>query len=456
MRELFSRTSAVVTLLLCLSTAGIGQHTGGEDTFTMVLTGDSIITRKLSVFSEPEFLSMIDLIRSVDVAFTNLEVLLHDYEPYPMHSSGGTWMRADPEMAGELVWAGFDMVSVANNHTGDYGVHGMRLTMDYVEGAGLVHAGVGESLPEAREAKFLETAQARIALVAVASTFTDHSVAGRTRGDIPARPGLSPLRYRSSRVVLPEHLGILRSALMETGQRVPETGDRLSVFGTVLRAGEEPGLHTVANEQDMEEIAAVVSNASRLADYTILSFHSHEGGRGRNTPADFLIEFAHAMIDAGADVLVGHGPHVLKGIELYRGKPIFYSLGDFIFQNETLQRLPSENYERYGLEANAHVADFNDRRYNNDRSGFPARRQIWESVIAVPEWKQGEIISIKLYPISLGFGESRTVRGRPLLANEELGEKIINDLIEASAPFGTKIEFKNGIGIVQVDQGEKR
>ncbi len=453
MQDLIIRSSAVVTLLLGLSVGVIGQHAGGEGTVTMVLTGDSIITRRLSVYSEPEYLSMIDLIRNADVAFTNLEVLLHDYEPYPMHSSGGTWMRADPEMVDELVWAGFDLVSLANNHTGDFGVHGMRLTRHYVEEAGLVHAGVGESLPEAREAKFLETAQARIALVAVASTFTDHSAAGRTRGDIPARPGLSPLRYRSNRVVLPEHLEVLRSALKEIGQRVPETGDRLRVFGTTLQAGEEPGTWTVADERDMEEIAAVVSNASRLADYTILSFHSHEGGRGRNTPADFLVEFAHAMIDAGADMLVGHGPHVLKGIEIYKGRPIFYSLGDFMFQNETLQRLPGESYD---LGANAGVADFNDRRYNNDRSGFPARRQIWESVIAVPEWEQGELASLKLYPITLGFGESRTVRGRPLLADRELGEKIINDLIEASAPFGTRIEFRDGTGIVLIDRGDRQ
>ena len=65
----------------------------------MALTGDCIITRKLSVYDEPEFLKMIDLIRSADVAFTNLEMLFHDYEPYPMHQSGGTYMRADHSLA---------------------------------------------------------------------------------------------------------------------------------------------------------------------------------------------------------------------------------------------------------------------------------------------------------------------------------------------------------------------
>ena len=93
----------------------------------------------------------------------------------------------------------------------------------------------------------------------------------------------------------------------------------------------------------------MVRSAAGLADYTIVTIHAHEGGRDRLLPADFLVTFARAMVDAGADMFVGHGPHVLRGIEIYKGKPILYSLGDFIFQNETLMRLPSENYETYDL-----------------------------------------------------------------------------------------------------------
>ena len=89
------------------------------------------------------------------------------------------------------------MVARANNHAGDYGVLGMNLTTKYVAEAGLVQAGVGQSLAEAREAKFLEMPKGRVALISVASTFTDHSVAGRTRGDMPARPGLNPLRFET-------------------------------------------------------------------------------------------------------------------------------------------------------------------------------------------------------------------------------------------------------------------
>ena len=94
---------------------------------TLALTGDAIITRRLSVYEEPDFLELIDMIRGADAAFTNLEILFHNYEPYPAHQSGGTWMRGEPILAKELVWAGIDMVSRANNHTGDYGVEGLRL-----------------------------------------------------------------------------------------------------------------------------------------------------------------------------------------------------------------------------------------------------------------------------------------------------------------------------------------
>ena len=194
MKRYFSLLVLALLSWSFLSANGQSQKPSDEQIFTMALTGDSIITRRLSVYNEPEFLQMIELLRSVDVAFTNLEVLFHDYEPFPMHESGGTYMRADPLLAKELFWAGFDMVSRANNHTGDYGILGMRLTTKYVDEAGLVHAGIGDSLPEAREAKFLDTAKARVALISCASTFPDHVRAGKSRGDIPPRPGLNPRR----------------------------------------------------------------------------------------------------------------------------------------------------------------------------------------------------------------------------------------------------------------------
>jgi len=419
--------------------------------FTFALGGDALITRKLSVYREPKFLELIEMIRNADAAFVNLEMLFHDYEPYPMHQSGGTWTRADPALIDDVVWAGFDMVSRANNHTGDYGVEGMRLTTRYVKEAGLVHAGVGESLAEAREAKFLETAKGRVALISMSSTFPDHSRAGRTRGDTKPRPGLSPLRYSTVQKITSDQFADLQRVLEEMDINFTNTSqEQLRVFGNTFEIGDKRGTVTTPDPVDLEEIAAVVSNAKRLADHVIVTIHAHESAGSRSEPAGFLPIFARAMVDAGATMFVGHGPHVLRGIEIYKGKPIFYSLGDFVFQNETLDRLPDENYRAYGLGSDNHVADFNDARYNGGTTGFPANREIWEAIVAMPRFRGDELVEVVLQPIDLGFGTEAWERGRPFIADGELADKILDDLIERSEPFGTHIEIRDGVGFIKI------
>ena len=445
----------VVTVLIlsCVAAARGAQQPQAQPSspeFTLALVGDAIITRKLSVYTEPAFTRVIDLIRNADAAFANLEMLFHDYEPYAAAASGGTYMRAEPALVKDLVWAGFDMVARANNHTGDYGVLGMDLTTKYVAEAGLVQAGVGQSLAEAREAKFLETAKGRVALISVASTFPDASRAGRTRGDMPARPGLNPLRFTTTTTITADQMTALRAIVASTTGRAPGTGNTFNYSGTRFAVGDTPGVKTEPLKVDLDEIAAVVKNAAGLADYTIVTIHAHEGGRDRFLPADFLVTFARAMVDAGADLFVGHGPHVLRGIEMYKGKPIMYSLGDFIFQNETLLRLPSENYEPYNLAGTAHVNDFNDARYDFDKSGFPADPPIWEAVVAVPRYRGEQLIELALHPITLGHGKARSVRGRPLFAEGPLGQKILEDVVRLSAPMGTKVSIRNGIGYVEL------
>jgi poly-gamma-glutamate synthesis protein (capsule biosynthesis protein) len=455
-------------LTACFGTVLFGipaaaEYRSADERFTMALTGDSIITRRLSVYDEPEYLRMIELIRDADVAFTNLEVLFHDYETYPMAISGGTWMRAAPELARELTWAGFDLVSRANNHTGDYGVEGMRITSRHVREAGLTDAGVGESLAEAREARFLETGKARVALVSLSSTFARHMSAGPSRDDMPPRPGLNPLRYDTTYEVEAGEFERLKALGTSLGQFVNQDGgprglkedkpDEMELFGRKFRLADANRVRTAPKQADVDAIAAVVNNARRVADFVIVTMHAHEGQK-RSEPAEFLPVVARAMIDAGADVFVGHGPHALRGIEIYAGKPILYSLGDFIFQNETLLRLPYDNYARYDLGDDAHVADFNDARYKNDTAGFPANPEIWEAVVAVPVFENKELVELALHPITLGYGLPRQVRGRPMLADRELGAKILNDLKERSRPFGTTITERRGVGYVELESGD--
>ena len=449
-------------LVFCVfGESAIGQHRPASEPFTMALTGDSIITRKLSVYDEPEYLDLIEIVRDADVAFTNLEMLFHDYEPYPMAESGGTWMRGAPELAAELKWAGFDMVARANNHTGDYGVLGQTLTTKHVEAAGLVHAGVGMSLAEAREAKFLETSKARVALISVSSSFARHMAASRSRDNVPARPGLNPLRYKTTYVLPDGQFSAMQGIGEALGEFVDQDGnprgtdedkpDEMRVVGRNFARGNTAKIQRTADEDDVAEIASVVSNASRLADFTIVTIHAHEYDLRRDSSPEFLHLFARAMIEAGADVFVGHGPHVMRGIEIFNGKPIFYSLGDFLFQNETLDRLPQDNYAAFGLDENAHVADFNEARYKNDTTGFPALPEIWEAVVAVPTFNNLQLTELKLYPIDLGHGLPQQVRGRPVLARDELATKILDDVIRLSEPYGTTIDVRRGVGYVQLN-----
>jgi len=449
------KTLRVVCLALAVgmvvSAAARTPRAAERPAVSFALAGDSIITRRLSIYQEPAFLRLIDLVRGADVAFTNLEMLFHDYESYPMHESGGTWMRADPALVRELTWAGFDLVSRANNHAGDYGVAAMRLTTKYVREAGLVQAGVGDSLAEAREARFLDSPKARVALISTASTFPDHARASDTRGDIPARPGLNPLRYTSTTVVTRDAMEKLRAVAGELGQRGGGGGgqsDRLTFGGRRYVIGDKPGVRTEPNKADVDGMARVVSSAAKMADYVIVAIHSHENGADRTAPADFLVSFAHAMIDAGADMFVGHGPHVVRGIEIYKGKPILYSVGDFIFENETLLRMPAEAYEAIGLGRDSEIGDFNAARSSGDTRGFNADREIWESFVATLRWNGRRLTELRLHPISLGFGSPMTERGRPMLAEPALAEHILENVAARSRPFNTRIAIENGVGRV--------
>ena len=424
---------------------------------TMVLTGDSVITQRLSPFREPEFLQLIEIVRGADVAFTNVEMLFHNYEGYPSVVSGGTYMRAEPEIAKELSWAGFRLGSCANNHTGDYSVEALFSTDRALTAAGIVHAGIGENLQQAREARFVETAAGRVALVSCASTFTPHSVAGRQRSDMKGRPGLSPLRFETKYTVDADTLAQLRAIAgkLAGGGRGGRGGrggggeDELTFQGNRFVLGEKFGMVRTPLQEDLDEITYAVRDAKTMARHVIVSLHAHEGDPvDRNAPPDFFVAFAHAVVDAGASAVVGEGPHVLHGIEIYKGKPIFYSLGDFVMQNDTVLRQPQENYDSQKLGLEARVGEFNNKRTANDTRSWPSVREMWESVVAQPKFDGEKLVELRLVPITLGFGSPAGVRGRPILASPEDGKKIIADLVKMSAPLGTKIENRDGVGVV--------
>lgn len=431
---------------------------------TLTATGDLLITRRLSPYQEPKHLELFDVIRSSDIRFTNLEMLIHDYKGYPAAESGGTYCVTEPYMVEELKWAGFNLLSRANNHTMDYGPGGLAATSENLDKAGLVHAGAGPNLAMARMPAYLDTKAGRAALISASASFASWGRAGHSRRDSEGRPGLNPLRYNTYFVVdaagmqkvkdLSELLGFEAMKRKRQMMGFPQESDskenefRLLQYRFVL--GDKPGVYTEVHRGDADENLRSIRDARRQADWVIFTLHAHEADMDRETPAKFIPPFARECIDAGAAVFVGHGPHLLRGMEIYEGAPIFYSLGNFVFQNESVRKLPYDIYEQYNLDDRATPADLYDARTKNDTRGFPADCVYWESVLPLCRWEAGRLVELKLYPLTLGSGKSRQLRGRPLIATGEVAEKIIKDMIRLSEPFGTRIEFKDGLGIVKV------
>jgi len=434
---------------------------GKEKSLILAATGDSLITRRLSTNLEENFLSVVKLIRSADVAFTNLETTIHDYKGYPAAQSGGAWMVSPPYVAEELKWAGFNLLSRANNHTMDWSEGGMFATSEILDKVGLTHAGVGKNLAEARRPAFMDTAKGRAALISASSSFAPWGRAGHARRDVQGRPGLNPLRYETTYHMRRETFDVLRKLREDLGLpvRAGEKPEELSLLGVRFAVSEGVEIEMRAHEGDLEGNLRSVREASRQADWVIISLHTHERGKDNYTPAEFVVTFARACIDAGADAVIMHGSHVLRGVEVYKDRPIFYSLANFIYQSRCLQKLPEDIYERSGLGPDATPADAFDLMakgfYSSDRpraeDSAPHLTGSTHSILAISKFEDRRLSEVKLYPVTLGPERHRIHCGYPRLAPGDLGKKIIDIMTKLSSPFGTQVEYKDGVGIVKLE-----
>jgi poly-gamma-glutamate synthesis protein (capsule biosynthesis protein) len=248
-------------------------------------------------------------------------------------------------------------------------------------------------------------------------------------------------------------MSALRAAARAQGENASEdVNEPVRVFGTTVFPGARDAVTVSLNEVDRDRVLHEVRNATDQGDYVVVNSHSHEPGNNSILPPDWMVEFTHDVIDAGANTFIIHGPHQLRGIEIYRGRPIFYSLGNFIFQNETIDPMPADQRDRYGLPLGMLASEIYDRRFEvdengNPTTGFPTGSQWYESVLAVTTFEGDEVTEIRLYPIELGWRADRSQRGTPRLAPDALGRKIIEHLAVLSEPFGTRIVYEDGTGV---------
>jgi poly-gamma-glutamate synthesis protein (capsule biosynthesis protein) len=416
---------------------------GKPDEMVIATTGDTIIMRRLQTISRPEIDKLWSLLRRADVAFTNFETQVTDFSYPPAQQSGGTYMSSPPWVVDELNWAGFDMVSIANNHGGDYGQDGLRNTMKVLTEKAMAFSGGGENLALARAPAYVDTQRGRVGLISVTTSFPAASMAGPQRKDLRGRPGINPLRHVRTNTVPQATFDALKKLSGSTAT------DSLTYGGATFVVGDAVGTSTRADPEDLKELIASIKDAKAQADFVVVSVHHHDNESGdRDQPAKFAVEFAHAAIEAGADVVTGHGHHMLRGMEIYQGKPIMYSLGDFVFENDLVSFQPADNYDKTDL-TNEHLpSDYYSARSGNDTRGFPADRRFWQSVVAEAVFARGTnaLKALRLHPVSLGWYDGkRSTRGQPAPAPKKEADEIFEDIKRNSAPFGTKFEYANGV-----------
>ncbi len=430
---------------------------------TLALTGDSIVLRKIAMYDDEPTAGLIRTIQAADVAFTNLEVLPNDYQGYPAVESGGSHFAAHHWVVDELTSMGIDLFSCANNHALDYSIAGCLATIEALEKKGVAFAGIGRNLGEARMPVYFDSPAGSVAMLSCSSTFAKGQHAGEQRPDMQGRPGLNPIRYDTVHELPQERMDVLQAIANELGveQRRQERlhsgfyfpPDDPAVFPFMeqnFRPAERPAIRTTPHQKDMEAIAGWTREAATRADLVMVSLHAHEQGDTKEDPAEFIPVFCREMIDAGADMVVGHGPHLIRGLEMYKGKPIFYSLGNFVGQNELVWKLPADSYERFRVDPSKTPGDVFRSRYDNDKKGFPTDKKYWESLMPICRYEDGHLTAIDIYPVTLGLGEPSYRRGRPRLAQHNEAATILDRFASLSEGFGTKVRRQGDMATVEL------
>lgn len=258
---------------------------------TVVGVGDIFLGRKLAVemqekgdYSLP-FASVAPLLNEADIAFGNFEGTLCEKGPWP---TTGMVFRLHPDSVKSLLATGVDAVSVANNHFADGGDDCIRFSLDYLRDHGIATAGAGETYDEAHQPAILERKGVRFAFL------------GYTYAERNDRPSSESVNASGAPAKAP--------------------------------AKAAPSRPTIAGRRS-ENVIRDVAAAREKADIVIVSLH--DGAEYLTRVAQETQDFARAAIDAGALAVFGHHPHVPQRVERYKDGWIFYSLGNFVFQQNT-------------------------------------------------------------------------------------------------------------------------
>lgn len=432
-----------------------------------LITGDSL-------FSSSNLYKTIDpsvllKLKEADEVFTNAEFVTPEKNTAPAAGRGyQTSLR--PSALGEFSKLNIRNVGFANNHTGDYGVEGILNTIKAAEDSNLTPLGVGLSLSDARRPVFIDTPNGRIAIITVGVTRSEVFAASNPGNGVPGRPGVNPLRWSRTYVVnesdfnyikeISKRIGIHDS--MEEGKRIEtfksksedlyELGSLFEGYLTFER-GTTPGVKTTANEKDRREILKSIEDARERSDYVFVNLHTHEGENENwysDYPAEFIEDFAHEAVDAGASCVFGHGAHFTRGAEIYHGQPIFYNLGSLFMEFEAGESIISpEMFESYGYQEDESPSTLHKNRTKDSSGnwqGFYSHKKFSENFMVLFHLDiEKDQFEYELIPLDLKLTHPQvTKRGLPVMASKETSDSLIERLNRISKDrYYTEIVYKN-------------
>jgi hypothetical protein len=427
-----------------------------DDGFTIAVVGDIIISYPLDhMMTDPGFSAVLELTRGANASTGNMEGNIIDGRNFRGSAGGG--FGAEPEAAEWIAEMGFDILSRPNNHADDFGPEGLLETSGHLDRAGIQHAGYGDNYWAAKAARYYSSSGGRVGMVAV----SDHLPrAQAARGEWPGVGGLSPLRV-TRYFMLPEEswedLQNLRDHFPNGSgfyARGANTDTDIDFIGNRFRKADaginEAYYHYEMNQQDLTDTLSAVREGKIRSDFITVAIHAHHfleatgGFRGEGIPesehidtnpsiADYLPVFAKAAIDNGADLFQGTGVHALRGIEIYKDRPIFYGLGEFVRQMDVI-----------GLAGRGDPL----RSIGPPGAEFPVK---FESIVAINEYANGKLKEVRIHPIELRYEEEKLAqRGIPRIAPPAIAQRILRRLQDLSAPLGTQIEIDGNIGRIRI------
>jgi len=441
--------------------------------FTVASVGDLLILRPAATFADPGLQAALKLVRDADIGFGNLESLMSDTRNFEGPMRG--WMGTK-EVAEDIKAMGFDLLNRANNHAFDSEHEGMFATHALLEKAGLIYAGAGKNLEDARAAQFLETPKGRVGIVGMHTPNgrdDDPPGASERFGNVGGRPGVNAIHLERSLIVTAEQFAALkrvRDSIYEhlneySGPVRPpsnQPAERLQLFngtnGVVpatisFKVGDKPGsVEYDMNPEDLRGTLRSIRNGKEFSDFMIATIHAHQAGnvlqQYGDAPPNFLVELAHKSIDNGADAFIGHGVHVVRGIEIYKGKPVFYGLGEFFCE---MQWAPVEAGSYRGRKLDPLTTDVTDAEIGDGRTPTPSGTRVdYESLLTVSKFDAGRLVEIQLHPIELRYDGPLSQWGIPRIAPPEIGRRILERVQALSKPFGTVITITGNVAVIKV------